>query len=289
MSEVAFVVNPVAGTRSKSPVLRAIETAFRQRGEEPIIHHWHEIADLDWVISDVLTRGAKKVVAVGGDGTVNAIASHLVGTNACLGIIPRGSGNGLARHLGIPLGVSAAIDTIFNGKVRSIDVCSVNGKKFFCTAGTGFDALISAAFAEQKTRGKFTYAKLILAKSLAYQGKNYKIEIDDKIIDREAFIVTVANANQFGNNFQIAPQAIIDDGIMDVCVLNTFNKLALPEVSMRLLNGSIESYSNYESFKAKVVKLHLPEEDWLHLDGEPERASGVLHFKMESEKLQMIV
>lgn len=289
MSRIAFIINPTAGVKDQNQVANKIESAFESSETEALIFNWQQISDLDWVIADVLNKNIDRVIAVGGDGTVNAIGSKLAGSDVSMGIIPTGSGNGLARHLNIPLNVKKAIDLSIKGNVKEIDVCQVNGRKFFCTAGTGFDALISAAFSEQKTRGRFTYAKLILQKSVSYRAKNYVIEIDDKKIEREAFIVTVANANQFGNDFKIAPKAVIDDGEFDVCILNTFNKFLLGDVSLKLLNGTITNNKNYESFRAKRVKLTMMEEDWLHLDGEPQLVNGTQDFSVAAEKINMIV
>lgn len=208
------------------------------------------------------------IAAAGGDGTVNEIATALVNTNAALGIIAMGSGNGLARHNEIPLDLEEAFYNLFTGKSKKIDVGIINDRYFFCAAGVGFDALVSERFANSKTRGLISYFLISLKEYFKYKSSSYQINTDDETIEREAFFITLANANQFGNHAYIAPQAKIDDGKLELCILKPFAWYNGFSLANRLFNKTIQKSKLYEAFSISKATLESEFNIPFHTDGE---------------------
>ncbi len=166
------------------------------------------------------------VVAVGGDGTVNEVASAIVGSDAIFGIVPYGSGNGLSRFLGISMNAEKAIKNLGSGNIEIIDSARLNGQPFFNMAGMGFDAHISEVFSHGKKRGFLTYIKSSFEEIYKYKPQLYHLEIDGKTYEREAFMLSFANSSQYGNNAHISPHASVQDGLLDVCVIKQFPVMA---------------------------------------------------------------
>lgn len=214
-------------------------------------------------------QGYRVVVAVGGDGTVNEVATGLLGSKTKLGIIPVGSGNGLARDLKIPMRLKGSIETLMLGNIFKIDVCRLNAQEFFCTSGIGFDALVAHKISLSKTRGFIKYIQLVIQESIFFKPLKVNITIDNINIIREVFLVTFSNAAQFGNNAFIAPQASASDGIIDVVIVNKFNKLLMPVFSIALFTGLVPKLPFVEYFKAKKIQIREADTTYFHFDGEP--------------------
>lgn len=214
-------------------------------------------------------EGYDLVIAAGGDGTVNEVANTLSGTGVPLGIIPLGSGNGLARSLGIPQDVGEAIKIIEADHVASCDRGLVNGLPFYCTFGVGFDAAVSEKFATMKRRGRVTYVRSVLREFLNYKSQPYAISIGGKVITERAFLIAVCNASQYGNNAYIAPQANLSDGLLDLIVIHDGSPLSAVKVGVDLLTGFLDRNTRIETFRisaATITRLHPGP---AHLDGEP--------------------
>lgn len=286
---VVFIINPVAGTRAKDVLQKAIEKTFLSETYEVIYTqycgHGHEIA------RDKVKEGIENIVAVGGDGTVNEVASALVGSSCRLGIIPAGSGNGLARHLHIPFQLSAALDVIRNQKIRSIDAGQVNGRYFFCTCGTGFDALVGKKFARYGKRGMLNYIKATINQFIDYSPKSYLLKTGGKKTHLDAFMVTFANSGQFGNNAYIAPHAVIDDGLLDLCILRPFPKTSTLELGLRLFFKNIDQSPYLEVLQVKKASLRRKgkRKITIHIDGEPLVLRQKLKIKAVPGAIQVIV
>jgi YegS/Rv2252/BmrU family lipid kinase len=231
------------------------------------------------------------IVAVGGDGTVNEIASALVNTPARLGIIPSGSGNGLARQLRIPVTVPEALKVLRNPKHRRIDVGRVNGRYFFCTCGTGFDASVGKRFAEDPKRGMMSYVRATIHQYIHYSPKKYILKVEDQKIELKAFLVTFANAGQYGNNAYIAPNALIDDGFLDLCVLRPFPKSSTLEIGLRLFFKNIDQSPYLEVMRVTKATLKRTNKQkiTLHLDGEPVTLKRKLKVRVVPEGLEVMV
>ncbi|SFP74693.1 lipid kinase, YegS/Rv2252/BmrU family [Pseudarcicella hirudinis] len=214
-----------------------------------------------------------KVIAVGGDGTVNEIARELIDSETALGIIPIGSGNGLARHLKIPMKVEKAIQLAVSGKTVKIDACFLNEIPFFCTAGVGFDANVANEFAKQKSRGLKTYAKMSLKYFRTYKPQTYLLEYKGHEMSKTAFTITFANAAQYGNNAMISPDSKIDDGLIDLVVLKPFPFGAAPIIGVRLFKGTLPNSRYVETEKGTSFRLKSEEPLLVHFDGEPHQLS----------------
>jgi diacylglycerol kinase (ATP) len=227
------------------------------------IGHASEIAE------EAANKNFDVIVAVGGDGTINEIASKVMQQNKILGVLPFGSGNGLARFLKIPMNTVRAIKIINNCKVSVIDTATFNEKSFFNMAGMGFDAHISSVFAGNKGRGLSGYMKLGLKEVLSYKPQTYRIVIDGREYLRKAFVISVANSSQYGNNAHIAPTASVTDGLLDVCIIKEFPMYKLPVLAYEMLSAKTDRSQLVEIIKGKNIHISRVKEDAIHIDGEP--------------------
>lgn len=228
------------------------------------------------------------VVAVGGDGTVNEVAQGIIGTTTPLGIIPMGSGNGLARELGISMDVLKSAKTLTEGKKQQIDVCLINNQRFLCTAGIGFDAQVAHKMSKAKTRGFLRYIQLTIQESISFKPFKIKMFVDDILIEKPVFLVTFANASQFGNNARIAPNASMTDGLIDVVVVKPFNKIWLPVFGIGLFTRIIPKLPFVECYKAQNIQLENAGTNIYHFDGEPGKLTLPATIKIDSEKLFVV-
>lgn len=273
---IMFIVNPVSGTSGKKKYIQKLIKAHldKEAYDFEIVKteyggHATELA------KKAAEEGADIVCAIGGDGTVNEVASGLLHTKTALAIIPSGSGNGLARHLRIPTEPQMAIDVINKGLVQSMDYGTVNDKPFFCTCGVGFDAFISQRFAESDKRGPITYIENVLNTSLKYHSETYDVEIvngDDNEGQHKtfkAFLISCANASQYGNNAYIAPEASVRDGVMNVIIIEPFSPIDVPQLAIQLFNGTITQNSHIKTFKCKKLIIHRSKPGAVHYDGDP--------------------
>ena len=229
------------------------------------------------------------VVAVGGDGTVNEVAQGLIGTSTPMGIIPLGSGNGLARDLGISMDTLQSALTLIEGEVQQIDVCRINHQRFLCTAGIGLDAQVADKMSKATTRGFLRYIKLTIQESFTFKPFKIKMTVDGVLIEKAVFLVTFANARQFGNNAYIAPHASISDGLIDVVVVNPFNKMLLPFFGIGLFTKLLPKLRFVEYYKAKKIELEFADTSIYHFDGEPGKLSFPATIIIETEKLNVII
>ena len=208
------------------------------------------------------------VIAVGGDGTVNEVASALCNTETALGIIPFGSGNGLARHLHIPLNWKEAVRIILRQNIEALDYCTANDQPFFCTFGVGFDAQVSNTFSKIGSRGALGYVKSALKEYLQYKPQKYKIVTPDGIISEKAFIIACGNASQYGNNAYITPNADIKDGLIDTTVVLPITPLDTAILGILLFSGHIDQDTNIISFRTPSLRIVREKAGVVHLDGE---------------------
>ncbi len=209
------------------------------------------------------------VVAVGGDGTVNEVGRGLLHSPTAMGIVPTGSGNGLARFLQLPFKVNRSLEVINHALQKPIDAIRLNEFYSLNVAGIGFDAFISHLFAKKKKRGPLVYMQLISKEFARYKSEQYHLYIDDVHYAIDAFLISFANSSQYGNNFYIAPSAKIDDGLIDVCLIKDFPKYTAPALLLSLLDQSIDESKYDRIVKARKVHISHPESLWGHVDGEP--------------------
>ena len=268
MKRLLVIINPISGISSKKSVASTIKSHI-DTTKYNVTMLFTKYAGHATVLAEAAVReGVDVVVAVGGDGTVNEVASALVKTDTALGIIPCGSGNGLARHLHIPMNLRKAVAIINTGITDLIDTMTVNGRPCFCTAGVGYDAQVSAEYAKESRRGLMTYVRKAIASWFKYEPQEYIIETDNQILKRKAVTITCANANQWGNEFHVAPKASLRDGLIDVTIIHPikfFNALAMP---VQILGYSFDQNPDVECFKTECLTIRSDGEGAMHIDGE---------------------
>lgn len=255
---------------------------------EPVIAFSDGVSHARVIASEAVGK-FDTVVAVGGDGTVNEVASAIVGTDTSLGIVPFGSGNGLSRFLGIPMDTKSAIKNLASGRIEIIDSARVNGQAFFNMAGMGFDAHISEIFSHGKKRGFISYIKSSIKEVVGYQPQNYHLDIDGKEYDYKAFMLSIANSSQYGNNVHISPKASLQDGLLDVCVIKPFPLWRFPEMSVRMLVKATEGSKYVEIIRGKQILIKREHTGPIHLDGEPQMAGTGIDINVLPNSLKVIV
>ncbi|MEO8795453.1 MAG: diacylglycerol kinase family protein [Daejeonella sp.] len=277
---ILYIINPISGGKSKLN-FPLIADRFMDKSRysakylfSNAVGHAHQLA-LEHLQSEI-----DIIVAVGGDGTINEIASALLNSEKAMGIIPCGSGNGLARALKIPLSHESAVKRLNNFRFSKIDSGTFNGKSFFNMAGIGFDAHISKRFADDLTRGLKGYVKTTFTEIGQYTSQNYKIKIDGKDYEREAFMISIANSSQFGNNAHVSPFASVTDGLLDVCVIKPFPMYHLPVMGYHMFSKTAHKSKYVEIIQGKNIEILREEDGAIHLDGEPQLMGKQLDIKI---------
>lgn len=238
--------------------------------------------------------GVFAAVAVGGDGTVNEVASGLLHTNTALAIIPMGSGNGLARHIGLPMNPFKALEALNKSIEAKMDVGYANEHLFLCMSGMGFDGQVAHLFSEKRVRGIFSYLWIAAKEYFSYRPHTYHFEIKSKTgelisLDKKAFLVAFANANQFGNNFKIVPQASVHDGILHACIVKPFSTLKGFQLIYHAFKGDLRENSVFSQIPFESLELHSDGQQFMHVDGETMPAPKVLQIHVESNALRLWV
>ena len=229
------------------------------------------------------------IVAVGGDGTINNVAKHVSGSDSTFAMLPMGSGNGLARHIGISMNHQKAIQTINESHSIKIDTGNVNGIFFVNVAGTGFDAHVSGEFANAPKRGFSSYTKITLNEFARYIPRDYDMIIDGKKIKHRAFIVCIANGSQYGNNAFIAPGAKLNDGIFEISLLKPFHPIHLPFIGFDMFTKKFNKSRYVTTFRGKHIVIHRPHAEVVNIDGEPVMMEKDLNISISPSSLKVIV
>lgn len=284
-----LIINPISGTRSKTGLEDYLRRRLAEKGLDLESRFTRGSGDAYSMAADAVKAGYVAVITAGGDGTVNEAASALCGSDTKLGIIPLGSGNGLARSLNIPQDVKYATDVICDGYFDSCDHGVVNGRNFFCTFGIGFDAAVSEKFAREKRRGRTSYLKNVFIEFLKYSPGNYTISIGDKVITEKALLVAVCNASQYGNNAYIAPHAKLTDGLLDVIVFHTGSPLAQMLAGVELLTGRLDRNTLVDTFRVPSVVISRKEDGPAHIDGDPVNLGKEMRIECSPGSLKIYV
>ena len=275
-----FIINPISGKGKKAKIAQLL------------LAKGYKVAFTEYAgHAEVLAREATEdvVVAVGGDGTVNEVARGIVGTEKALGIIPCGSGDGLARHLGLSHNIEKALRTIEQGECKRMDTAEVNGRLFLSVCGVGFDAVVSERFAKSGKRGLANYIRQGLKTWRNYTPEKYIVEIDGKEIDVEALFITVGNSDQWGNNAKITPLADCCDGILDITIVEKFGVLEMPWLALRLMTGTLQRSRKVHCYKGKEVRITRQSEGAAHADGDWYMESATLNINIHPSTLKVIV
>jgi len=285
---VLFIVNPVSGGKRKDDVPEMIERHLDANIFEYTIVFTNSVAHARQLTLEAVDK-YDIITAVGGDGTVNEVASALVGTNTPLGIVPCGSGNGLSRFLNIPMDMAAAIRNLNSGHHEVIDSAVANGQPFFNMAGMGFDAHISELFSHNKRRGFISYAKSSIKEVLTYKPQPYIINIDGVVYNRNLFMLSLANSSQYGNNAHVSPHASVQDGLIDVCMIKPFPLYRFPEMCLRMLFKTADKSKYVEIVKGKQININRNTPGPIHLDGEPQIDGTDIKINIVPRSLKVIV
>jgi diacylglycerol kinase (ATP) len=282
-----FIINPVAGGKKKDDVPALIEkTLDKAIFETSVI--FSDAAKHAHIIAKDAVGKFDLVVAVGGDGTVNEIASALTGSNTVMGVLPYGSGNGLSRFLGIPMDTEAAIKNINNWHVEAIDSATANGEWFFNMAGMGFDAHIAEVFSHGEKRGFSTYIKSAFREISNYKADTYYINIDGVKSQHEAFMLSFANSSQYGNNAHVSPHASVQDGLIDVCVIRPFPLWRFIGMGIRMFTKTAEGSKYVTIMRGKNIRVKRDKPGPMHLDGEPRMAGTDIEINVVPSSLKII-
>lgn len=288
MTKMRFIVNPVSGVGKQRVIEGLVQKGLDRSKYEAEIVYTEAAGHATELAHEAAQQNVPVVVAVGGDGSVNEVGRGLINTESAMGILPAGSGNGLARHLNIPTDLTAAIQTLNRGQVQKIDTASLNGEPFLGVAGIGFDAHIGWEFSTYGKRGFSTYVKIVLKEYPKYKPNQYKLLIDGKTYEREAFLISFANSSQYGNNASIAPLADIQDGLLDICILSAFPAHNAPRVIWRLFNNSLHQSPYLEVLHGKQIEVQTSS-PILHLDGEPVKMDAPLSIRIHPLSLRVVV
>jgi YegS/Rv2252/BmrU family lipid kinase len=229
------------------------------------------------------------VFAVGGDGTVNEVAKGLVGSNVAMGILPKGSGNGLARHLGIPMKFASALKLMTSTRVINMDTMSINGKLSVNVSGIGFDGHVAGMFGTNGKRGLAGYTKLVLKEFVSYKEVEGKVVVDGTSYDTNSFIIALANSSQFGNNARVAPLASVCDELIDVCLIRKIPMHRVIGFATHMFTGTLDRSSLVQIRKGKKITIEFPKPVAFHIDGEPQEPTAKFDVHVEAGRLRMIV
>jgi diacylglycerol kinase (ATP) len=286
---IAFIINPKSGSGRKHNLPDIISEVLDSSKFETSIYFTQYAGHATELAKRLAESNFSIIVASGGDGTVNEVGKGLVGSDIPLGILPCGSGNGLARFLKIPMRLKDAIAVLNEFNVIRIDYGLINDYPFFCTCGVGFDAHIGNRFAKSTKRGFFTYVKETITAFFYYKPKKYRIKIDGERVKTRAFLITVANAGQYGNDAYIAPQANISDGFLDLCILRPFPKHKAFHMGLRLFNRTMDQCSYIKVKKGQIITIKRKKEGEVHIDGEPAIMGKKLKIRIIDKGLTVIV
>lgn len=286
---IIFIMNPISGTIRKSGIPKIIEKTLDKEYYEFSIAETNYSGHAYEIAKDAKEKGFYAVVAVGGDGTVNEVAKAIVHSDTALGILPCGSGNGLARHLMLPLDIQKAVEVINMHTVHDLDYGLINNIPFFCTCGMGFDAFISMKFAEAGKRGPVTYLENILREGLKYKPETYEIIDENGTSIRRAFLISCANASQYGNNAYIAPQASMSDGLLDMTIMEPLDMIEASQISIDMFNKTLNNNSKIKTFKTKHIQVHREKAGFIHYDGEPVMTDADVDISVVNKGIKIIV
>ena len=287
--KAVFIINLISGTSDKAAIPGLIDQYLDKTQFEYEIAVTQYAGHASEIAAKAKDDGVDVVVAVGGDGTVNEVARAIVHSSTALGIIPCGSGNGLARHLLLPLNVRKAIEVINRCEIRQLDYGIINDYPFFCTCGMGFDAFVSMKFAEAGKRGPITYVENVLREGLKYKPETYTIEDESGTLQYKAFLISCANASQYGNNAYIAPQASMSDGLMDVIIMEPFDVFEAPQISIEMFSKTLDKNSKIKTFRTRHLHIHRDKPGVIHYDGDPVMTGADIDVELKPKGIKIVV
>jgi len=284
-----FLVNARSGTRRKYDIRDLIRDTCSDWASGYEIVSTQRKEDLDATIDEAEQNGFEIAYAVGGDGTVHEVAKRLIGRKLALGVLPTGSGNGFARHIGLPVEPRASLRACNERRIVTIDTATVNGIPFLGVMGIGFDAVIADRFANAGTRGLWTYVKVGARAFLSYRAEEYEIDIDGLALKQEAFVIAIANSGQYGNDARIAPLASLQDGLLDLVIVEKQSLISAVSLMTKLFRGTVHRARGVTSLQGKSIRVRRAAEGPAHLDGEPFTLPAELDIRVVPQSLRLLL
>jgi diacylglycerol kinase (ATP) len=288
-NKVLFVINKYSGTGFRDSVEGRIIDACARLDLEGTIEYTQHKGHATELARQAVKAGFPRVFAMGGDGTVNEVAQGLVHSQTALGILPKGSGNGLARHLGIPLRIHNALRLLDRHQVITMDTFSVNQRLSVNVSGIGFDAHVASKFGKDGKRGLIGYGKLIMQEFLKFREFPMKINVDGKAMNKKIFILALANSSQFGNNAKVAPHASVCDQLIDVCMIKKVPITRAVDFARRMFTGYLNGSRFVDILHGKHIHLKFTKPMPFHIDGESMEPESEFDIKVEAGSLRVIV
>jgi diacylglycerol kinase (ATP) len=294
--KIIYLINPISGTKEKSALQQIIAKKTSERNVSFEILATSKSGNYDHLRDKIIDEQISDVVTCGGDGTISSVAASLMDLDINFGIIPMGSGNGLALAAKIPTSPVRALEIVFEGKPSRVDGLYINDQFSCMLCGIGFDAQVAHDFSKEKKRGFQTYMKVSAINFFKARPYPFTIESKEKSFDIEAFFISIANGNQFGNNFTIAPQASLKDGLMDIVIVKKMNKFMLPFSILGQVTGinalqQIDDHINRRNiiyFQTKHLTIHNTEQAPLHIDGDPVSTSSSFNIRIKPKAFRLI-
>ncbi|HEY1005944.1 MAG TPA: YegS/Rv2252/BmrU family lipid kinase [Sphingobacteriaceae bacterium] len=287
--KLLYIVNPISGVNDKGALKKIIEKETRNAGFAYGIYPSVQGGDYAHLYPIIKTEKYTDVIIAGGDGTINQAIHSLRDQHVQFGIIPCGSGNGLARALKIRLGRRDAVRTLNRLQTVKIDTGAFNGHSFYNMAGIGFDAHISSCFAGIAKRGFQGYVKTAFTEITRYEPESYVIDIDGHRIERTAFMISLANSSQFGNNAHVAPKASLRDGLLDVCIIKPFPLYHFPVMGLHMFTRTADRSRYVEIIKGRDIRITRTHPGAVHVDGEPITMGSELEVTVKPLNLEVLI
>jgi diacylglycerol kinase family enzyme len=287
--KILFVINPISGDVDKSELEEALAQYCLENKVQYQIYWTTGEDDLDKLRQVFQKDPAEAIFAAGGDGTVNLAAKLVNHTATPLGIIPVGSGNGLSKDLGIPQSIPEALTLIRAHNIKPIDTLELNNIPCFHLSDLGFNALVVARYSENDGRGPQAYLKVALQEYLSYQCHQYKIETDQETFEGDAFMITITNSNAFGSNVKINPQGIMDDGIFEICLIESFPKLAALQIMYDLYTEAINESEFTRVLPCRYATIYNYTDTFAQIDGEVVELGHRIEIKQHPQSLRIVV
>ena len=286
MKRITVIGNPVSGGKDKHKVLAAID---RYLDRSVFSYEVLETGKAGDATAWAREREADIIVAVGGDGTVSEVARGLLGSEKALGIIPCGSGDGLALHLGISRDPVRAVQVLNENCQARMDVGQMNGNPFFCTCGVGLDAVVSLDFARSGKRGLATYIATAWEDWKHFNRDHYIVETEEEVWEGQAVFVTAGNANQWGNEARIAPKASLCDGLIDLAIVDPFTMVEIPDLAARLMTGNADSSRHFHSYRSSKIHIRRDHPGPAHADGDPFETGTDIYLSVIPKALRVVI
>ena len=295
--KLIFFINPISGTRAKAKVPEIIQQLTSAQGLPFGILHTNAAGDYAYLIDKINSENITDVIICGGDGTVNQLANALLGVDVNIGIVPMGSGNGLAFAAGIPKQIEKALAVVYKGRAMNVDSFYINGRFSCMLCGLGFDAQVAHDFAKQNKRGLATYVKQSTRNFFRAKAYPFTLEVNGKQVSSDAYFISIANSNQFGNNFTIAPKASLHDGLLDIVVVNKMNKMRLVWSILRQIRmGKVKPYGDQQRYRNSIhyfqtdhLSIGNPQGAPLHIDGDPADTSSSFEIKIIKNAFRLLM